>query len=136
MGNLLFQPLKVLNLHCDIVFDPQIGIVGTYHEGSPPIKSQDPLIYVVLRDNVTNLQHISPTRIRMAITIARMVTYLEGPLPIESLDPLVVWFCKITWQTKAIIFPLPHWHQTWRDGDLTWRTATHKATQNVGHVVM
>ena len=35
----------------------------------------------------------------------RMVTYLDGVLPIKSLDPLITWACKITQQTKTIIYP-------------------------------
>ena len=38
----------------------------------------------------------------MTNKLSRMVTYLEGLLPIELLNPLVMWFCKITWQTKTI----------------------------------
>ena len=42
-----------------------------------------------------------------------MVAYHEGLLPIKSRGKLITWSCKwsckITWQTKIIITPLPEW---------------------------
>ena len=35
-----------------------------------------------------------------------MVAHLHGFLPIKWHDLLITWFCKITWQTKAIKSPL------------------------------
>ena len=43
----------------------------------------------------------------MATKLGRMVTYLECLPPIKVLIPLVTWSCKISWQTKTIIYPLP-----------------------------
>ena len=37
----------------------------------------------------------------------RMVTYLEGILLIKSVGDLITWSCKIAWQTKTILSPLP-----------------------------
>ena len=36
-----------------------------------------------------------------------MVTYFDGPLPIKSHGFWMTWFSEITWQTRAIISPLP-----------------------------
>ena len=47
-------------------------------------------------DRVTNLKHISTTRVPIATKLGRMATYLYGLLPIKSHDPLITWFCKIT----------------------------------------
>ena len=43
----------------------------------------------------------------IATKLGRVVTYHEGLPPIKSHDPLITWSCKITWQTKFIITPLP-----------------------------
>ena len=47
-------------------------------------------------------------------------------------------YCKIMWQTKTILFPIPQdqYHQTWQDGDLSWAASTHKVTQPFGHIVL
>ena len=41
------------------------------------------------------------------VKLGRMVAYLDRLHPIKSNDPLITWSCKITWQTKIIISPLP-----------------------------
>ena len=43
----------------------------------------------------------------MTTKLGRMVTYFEGLLTIRSLIPLITWCCKVTWQTKTIISPIP-----------------------------
>ena len=43
----------------------------------------------------------------MVTKFGRMKTYLEGLLPMKSQDAFIRWSCKITWQTKIIISPIP-----------------------------
>ena len=43
----------------------------------------------------------------MTTKLGRMVTYLEGLLTIKSFSALITWSCKVMWQTKTIISPLP-----------------------------
>ena len=50
-----------------------------------------------------NMSPLPPTK------LGWVVTYQEGLPPIKSHDPLIIWFCKIIWQTKIIITPLPKW---------------------------
>ena len=45
--------------------------------------------------------------------IGRMLTYLDEFLPIKSHHPLITWSCKITWQTKTILSPLPQCLWPW-----------------------
>ena len=42
----------------------------------------------------------------MATKLARMVIYLDRLLIIKSYKGLIRWSCKVTWQTKTIIFLL------------------------------
>ena len=53
-----------------------------------------------------NQKHISTTSIRMATTPGRVVTYNEK---LKVRRPLSMWSCKVTWQSKYIIFPLTQW---------------------------
>ena len=55
----------------------KLGMVVTYYEGLPPIKSH------------------YPPRSRDK-KLGRIVTYLERLLPIESHDPLITWSCEST----------------------------------------
>ena len=43
----------------------------------------------------------------MTTNFCRMVNYLYGLLPMKSHGSLITWSCKIIWQTKIIISPLP-----------------------------
>ena len=65
---------------------------------------------MVLQDHVTNWSHYnSTTRVAVATDakVKRMVSHLDRISPIKSHNPLIAWFWKITWQTKAIVSPLP-----------------------------
>ena len=66
----------------------------------------------------------------MSTKLDKGVTYYEGVPCIKSHDAWIMWLCRITWQTKTIIFSLPQclWLQNWQDGDLTWPASTHKVT--------
>ena len=65
--------------------------------------------HVVLRGDLTNKNHyISTTTVFMATKHGRMVT-LEKLLLIKLYDRLIMWSCKITWQTKTSISPLPQY---------------------------
>ena len=56
----------------------------------------------------------------MATKRDRMVTHLERLLTIKSFYTLITWSCKVTWQTKIIIYPQPEclWLQTWQNDKL------------------
>ena len=43
----------------------------------------------------------------MATQLGRMVIQLDSFLPIKSYGPIITWSCKIMWQNKTIISPLP-----------------------------
>ena len=49
----------------------------------------------------------STIRVAKAIKLARIVTYLKKLPPKKLVYPLAVRSCKIMWQIKTIIFPLP-----------------------------
>ena len=64
--------------------------------------------YVITSRSRDNWQHyVSTIRVPMATKLCRMVMYLDELLLIKSHDPFITWSCKITWQTKIIISPLP-----------------------------
>ena len=74
----------------------------------------------------------------MATKRGRMMTYLAWILPINSHDHIITWSCKITWQTKIIIYPLTQcpWLSilaAW--GDTEWGIPSHKVTRPFDHVV-
>ena len=60
-------------------------------------------------DKQIHLQELTQLRlIKMGmVQLGRMVAYLDKFHPIKSNDPLITWSCKITWQTKIVISPLP-----------------------------
>ena len=58
----------------------------------------------------------------------------EWLLPIKPRDHKISWSCKITWQTKKIIYP--YGYRTWQGGDIHWRTSIHKVTSPFGHVFL
>ena len=96
-------------------------------------------VHVVLQSHVTNKNHyISTTRVPMATKLGRTVTYFERLLTIKSFYPLITWSCKVTWQTKIIIFPQPEclWLQTWQNNDLPWWVPTYKVTSTFDHMVL
>ena len=49
------------------------------------------LVTLLLQDHVTNLKHISTTKVSFATKLGRMVTYLDWLLPIKPHDPLITW---------------------------------------------
>ena len=72
-------------------------------------KVRSPFYHVVLQDHLkghlTSENHyISTTTVSVATKLARMVICLERRLIIKSYKVLIMWSCKVTWQTKAIIF--------------------------------
>ena len=73
----------------------------------------------------------------IATKLGMLVIYHKRLLPIKSHDPLIIWWCKITWQTKTCL----HYHgacghQTWRDGNLSWWYLTHIITWHFDHLVL
>ena len=68
----------------------------------------------------------------------KVVTYHERFSSIKSHDPLITWFSKVTWQKKLIYlyYQSAYGHQTWQDGNLTWRAPTHKVKQRLDHMVL
>ena len=66
--------------------------------------------HVVLWNLVTNRNnYISTTTLPMIFKLAKLVTCHEGLLPIFLLHHLVTWSCKIMWETKTIMPPLPQY---------------------------
>ena len=64
--------------------------------------------HVVFWDQVTNLNYyISISRMPLTTKLSKMLDYIELLPPIESHKPSMMWSCKITWQTRSIISPLP-----------------------------
>ena len=63
---------------------------------------------VIMSRSSDKLKTFSITRVLMAPKLVRMVTYLNRILPIKPQDPLMILSCKITWQTKIFVSPLPH----------------------------
>ena len=61
-----------------------------------------------LRGQLTNKYHYIPTTIvSVANKHGMMITYLDGLLAIKAHGPVVTWSCKITQQTKTMIFAMP-----------------------------
>ena len=74
----------------------------------------------------------------MASKIGRIVTYFERLLTIQSFYALITWSCKVTWQTKIIIYPQLEclWLQTSQNDDLSCWVPTYKITSPFDHVVL
>ena len=53
-----------------------------------------------------------------ATNLGRMVTYLEQLIHIKPHDHIITWSCRILWQSKTIIYPLPHC--LWLQRKLCW----------------
>ena len=87
----------------------KLGWMVTNLERLLPIILLYRLVCVFSRDHLTNLKHISTNKMLMTTKLGRGVTYHERVPPIKSHDPWITWSCKIMWQTKAIISPLPWW---------------------------
>ena len=66
----------------------RLGRMVTYHEGLPPIKSNNPLIKWS-HDKQKTI--ISP----LPQFLSRVVAYLEVLLSIKSYNILITWSCKI-----------------------------------------
>ena len=74
----------------------------------------------------------------MTTKLDRMVTYFERFLLIKSHDLIITWSCKITWQTKIIIFPLPRclWLPNLAVADIEWGVLFHKITRTFDYMVL
>ena len=69
--------------------------------GSSTHKNTCPFAHVLLQYHVTNWNRfIFTTTTAKATKLDRMVTYLMGKI-------IITWFCKIIWQTKVFVYPLP-----------------------------
>ena len=97
--------LKLLNLHYHSVYGYQTWRYGNFLWWAPTFKFKRLFDHMILQDRATN--YIFIIKVPMATRLGRMVTYLRRLLPIKSHDPLNTWSCKIAWQTKIIISPLP-----------------------------
>ena len=76
-------------------------------------------LHALLRSHVNlNTLYISTTKVLLATKLSRMVTYLEGLLPKKWLNPLTAWSCEITWQNKAIKYPIPK--SLWSPNIVEW----------------
>ena len=64
---------------------------------------------MVLQDHMKNENHIANITMLMVTNVGLMVTYLEQLLPINSLDHINVQSCKITQQSKIIIYSIPQY---------------------------
>ena len=53
--------------------------------------------------------YIFTTTVPMVTKLGKTVTYLDKLLLIKLHDPLITWPCKIMWQPKIIISPLPQY---------------------------
>ena len=80
----------------------------------------------------------SHENLHMATKLGSMVTYLEGNLTIKLYYALITWSCKVTWQTKIIISPLPEclWLTTRRDNNLLRWAPTYKVTWPFDYMVL
>ena len=68
--------------------------------------SHVPFPLVVLKNHVANYRRYISTTI-MTTDFGRMVSYLERLLLRKSYDHIITWSCKIMWQIKIIIYPVP-----------------------------
>ena len=124
------KPLKTLYLRYHNACGHQTRQNGSLQWEASAHKITWPSKQMVLRDHVTNWNHYISTisvsgyqtcqdgNLPWSSIMAcyeRIVTCLEGLTHINLMDPLVKWSCKITWQTKAIISPLPNCYEnrTW-----------------------
>ena len=96
--------IKPLYLYYHSAYSTKPGLMLNSLEGLPVTW---PIDHVVLRDHVTNLKHIFTATAPVATKLGRMVTYVDGLLLMKLHDPLITWCCKIFWQTKIIMFPIP-----------------------------
>ena len=94
-------------LHYQSVYDHQSWQDGYLLWWAPAHKVTGPFDCVVSQDHVIYKNHISTYTVPMTTKLGKMITYLQGLLPIKSHEALIVWSCKITWQTKTTISPLP-----------------------------
>ena len=100
--------LKPLYLHNHSVYDHQTCKDGDLPWGAPSDKVTRPFGYVVMQNHMTNWNHHnSATTVSFVSKRCRIVTYVKGLLSIKSHDLLNTWSCKITWQIKTFISPLP-----------------------------
>ena len=74
----------------------------------------------------------------MATKPGKLITNLDGLQPLKSHNPLIIRSCKITWQTKIIISPLPECldHQTWQDRNLPCWAPAYNVKWPFDHMVL
>ena len=92
-----------------ILFITRLGRNVTYHEGVPPIRSQDPWIswFCISLDKLKQLfLHYYNA---YGHKICQNGYLLKRFLLIKSHDHIIMWSCEITWQTKVITYPLPYY---------------------------
>ena len=130
--------LKPLYLHYHNAYGHRPCRMVTYFEWLLTIKWHN-TVHVVLQSHMTNKNHyISSTSMPMATKLGRMVAYFERILTIRSFYVLIMWSCKVTWQTKIIIYPQPEclWLHTWQNDNLPWWVPSDKVTSPFDHVVL
>ena len=99
---------KSLYLHYQSAYGHQTWQDGNLPWRAPTHKVICLFDHVVLRDDVTYLNYyIFNATVPMATKLDRMSKHLEGLLTIKSFISLITWSCKVTWQIKTIIYPLP-----------------------------
>ena len=76
--NFALEPPKTLYLHYHNVYGHQMWQGVDLPLGAPTHKVTCPLDRVALRDHVTNLKHISTTRVPMATRLAGWTVTLKG----------------------------------------------------------
>ena len=104
-----------------------------------PHKVTWPFGHAILQTHLTNENHyISTTRVPMTNKLGKMMIYFEELLTIKSFYALITWSCKVTWQTKIIIYPQPKclWREPWQNDNWTWWVLTYKVTSPIDHVVL
>ena len=84
------------------------------------------------------VHYISTTATFMATKPGRMMSYLEWLLLIKSHDHIITWSCKITRQTKIIIYPLTQclWLSILAGWGYTMSGCFHKVTRFFDRVVL
>ena len=131
--------LKPLYFHYHIAYGHRTWWDGNISWMDPNHKVTQHSVHFVLQSHVRNKNHyISSTRVPMATKRGTMVAYFERLLTIKSFYALITWFCKVTWQTKIIIYPQPDypWLQTWQNDNWPWWVPTYKVTSPFDHVVL
>ena len=88
---------------------------------APNHKVKQSFNHVVLQDRMANKNH--------HISITRVFT---------ATNALITWSCKVTWQTKIIIYSQPEclWLQTWQSDGFPWLAPTYNVAWPFDHMVL